>query len=591
MAASPTNSLGGYSAGIPPVLAINANGNIVSNVVTNGIVQASAFIYSNGLPLVSPIGGSNTQIQFNNNGVLAGSPNLTYISTTATLNAVNFTSTGNVNLGNVGNVKILGGVNGYVLQTDGTGNLTWTAQTGGGGGNGTPGGTNTQVQFNDAGDFGGDTGFTYDKDTNTLSVNNLTPGNISTAGNVTAGYLIGNGYYLNGLDLNTANYVVMPIQSNITAVGTLSSLSVSGNISGSNVNMLGTITSTDANFTNKVIIGSNLTVNTGAVLRSYGNVNFSTSPNINLGGVGNVHIGGGLNGYVLSTDGDGNLQWIPGGGGGGGSPGGPDTSVQYNDGGIFNGGANFTYNQYTYTLTVDNTQLKTANVTANLSVATNAILRVYGNINASTSKNISLGSVSNVKIQGGFGGQVLSTDGLGNLSWINQGGGGSGSPGGANTAVQFNKNGNFAGNSYFTFNENTSTLNVAGNLVANNFTIGSGIYEFCTTKVYFASTASTTADQVLYSIPVAQISAVDFTVIATDVYNNTRQTSKISATYYNGLVAYNEYAALHINGGVGAFDVFYNPGDIVNPPSLELRVTPDDPALTDYKMMIVEYAP
>lgn len=31
-----------------------------------------------------------------------------------------------VDLGNVGNVKIEGGVNGYVLQTDGTGNLTWT---------------------------------------------------------------------------------------------------------------------------------------------------------------------------------------------------------------------------------------------------------------------------------------------------------------------------------------------------------------------------------------------------------------------------------------------------------------------------------
>jgi hypothetical protein len=68
------------------------------------------------------------------------------------------------NLGAVGNVKITGGTGGYVLQTDGTGNLSWTAQTGGGG-NGVPGGSNTQVQFNDAGSFGGNTGFTFNKTT------------------------------------------------------------------------------------------------------------------------------------------------------------------------------------------------------------------------------------------------------------------------------------------------------------------------------------------------------------------------------------------------------------------------------------------
>src|SRR6185369_15078487 len=34
-----------------------------------------------------------------------------------------------------------------------------------------PGGSNTQVQFNDGGSFGGDSGLTYDKSTNTLSVN------------------------------------------------------------------------------------------------------------------------------------------------------------------------------------------------------------------------------------------------------------------------------------------------------------------------------------------------------------------------------------------------------------------------------------
>lgn len=40
---------------------------------------------------------------------------------------------GIVTLGSVNNVKISGGTNGYVLSTDGSGNLNWIAQTGGGG--------------------------------------------------------------------------------------------------------------------------------------------------------------------------------------------------------------------------------------------------------------------------------------------------------------------------------------------------------------------------------------------------------------------------------------------------------------------------
>jgi len=73
----------------------------------------------------------------------------------------------------IANVRITGGLNGYVLQTDGAGNLTWTAQTGGGGGNGVPGGSNTQVQYNDAGNFAGNSSFTFDSTTEVVSVNTL----------------------------------------------------------------------------------------------------------------------------------------------------------------------------------------------------------------------------------------------------------------------------------------------------------------------------------------------------------------------------------------------------------------------------------
>ena len=62
---------------------------------------------------------------------------------------------------NIGNVHIFDGLNGQYLQTDGTGNLSWS--NGGGSGNGVVGGTNTQVQFNNAGLFGGNAGFTFNK--------------------------------------------------------------------------------------------------------------------------------------------------------------------------------------------------------------------------------------------------------------------------------------------------------------------------------------------------------------------------------------------------------------------------------------------
>jgi hypothetical protein len=59
-------------------------------------------------------------------------------------------------------------VNGYYLQTDVNGVLSWAA--GGGGGSGSPGGSNTQVQFNNAGTFGGDAAFTFVNGTGTATM-------------------------------------------------------------------------------------------------------------------------------------------------------------------------------------------------------------------------------------------------------------------------------------------------------------------------------------------------------------------------------------------------------------------------------------
>jgi hypothetical protein len=598
MASELFNTLTGYSVGIPAVTVIDSSGNVVSNFlnlsgnVTANKVYANSFFYANGQPFNANPGGSNTQLQFNNNGALGGIPNVTW--------------NGNIlSLGNVSRVSIGGGENGYVLQTDGTGNLTWTAQTGGSG-NGVPGGANTEIQFNDAGSFGGDAGFTYNKSTNTLYVENISAGNssddtittygnlnvlgnisavenITANGNITADYFIGNGSYITGLTLDVANYVAQPNQANITSVGTLTSLSLSGNLtstaniaisgdySGGNLSLSSNITASNGAFRNLVTIGSNLTINNSAVLRVAGNLNSAGSPNISLGTLANIHITGGTGGQVITTDGTGNLYWSSGGGGGNGSPGGNNQSVQFNSGGDFGGDNTFQYDTGTGRLTVP--QIR-SNTDANFFGAT----------------SVNLGVVGNLHIAGGTNGQVLATDGSGNLSWSSSGGGGNGVPGGSNTQVQFNNGGEFGGSAYLTYNDYTKIFQVGGNLIANSFQMGAGVYKWSTSLVYFASTQSTAPGQLLYSIPVDDLSGVEFEIIATEPAGPSRQSCKISSLYYNGTVQFTEYASLFVNGGVGNFEADYNAGNIITPASLELKVTPNSANPITYKMLITVYA-
>lgn len=511
MASDPFNSITGYTVGIPPVNVVDINGNIVSNFlnlsgnVSANKVYANFYYYANGAPFNASPGGTNTQLQFNNAGYFGGIPNVTW--------------NGNIlNLGNISSLSIGGGDNGYFLQTDGAGNLTWAAG-GNGGGNGSPGGANTQVQFNDSGSFGGDAGFTYNKNTNTLTVENITAGNssddtvniignigvtgnitvstnLSATGNIAANYFTGNGSLLTGITTDIANYVSQANQANITALGNLQYLNIdgdtvslgnietSGNVSAGNLNLSANFNVGNGAITNKLTIGSNLTVNSSAILRVAGNVNAAGSPNINLGTIANIKISGGVNGYVLTTDGAGNLSWGAGGGGGG-----------------------------------------------------------------------------------------------------------NGTPGGSNTQIQYNKTGDFAGSPFFTFNDFTNTVQVGGNLIANNFQMGSGVYKWSTSLVYFATTASASPQQLLYAIPVSEISGVEFEIIATEPAGPSRQFCKISSLYYDGTVQFNEYASLFVNGGVGNFEVDYAPGDIVTPPSLVLMVTPSTSNPVTYKMLITQYSP
>ena len=629
MSAQFFNSLGGFTVGIPPVQVIDGNGNIVSNVFTSGNVFSNAvysntYYYANGQPLSIAAAGSNTQVQFNNNGAFAADSNFTYNTNGEVLTTSNLIVTSYTNLGSVANVMITGGNNGYFLQTDGTGNLTWAPTGNASGGNGTPGGANSQVQFNNDGNFGGAAGFTYNTSTSTLNAPNIS-GTSITANVISSNDFVGNGSQLTGILINSGNYVSQPIQANITSLGNLTVLNVVGNTS--------------------------------------------------LGSVSNVSITGGFPGYILTTDGSGNLTW-ENPGSGEGRPGGTNTSIQFNDDGNFNGSSSFTYNKLSSAVNI-NGNLTSRNFTSNnqtvygcvnvtgsitasnyyfgdgsyltnvqsnianyvsqsnqpniTSVGTLLTLAVTGNIisgqyvsasgfqtsgsanvgllrtsgpatvngtfsaagNANfTGAIVNLGNVSNIQIPGGLNGYVLTTNGLGNLSWQPQSGNGGGTaePAGSNTQIQFNNSGNFGASGYFTFNENTNTVQVAGTMVANVMQLGSGAYTFGTSEVNFANSSSN-ATQVIYTIPVSSCSGVDFEIIATDSVGQRRQFVKISSLYYAGVVQYNEYAGLNINGGIGTFAAVYNAGNVINPPSLDLQVTPGTTDPVVYKMLITILAP
>ena len=209
--------------------------------------------------------------------------------------------------------------------------------------------------------------------------------------------------------------------------------------------------------------------------------------------------------------------------------------------------------------------------------------RVWSNSVSLNSVTVSgganLGNVGNITITGGSSGYILSTNGSGNLSWVAQ----SSTPGGSNTEVQFNDNGSLGGVANLTYNKVTDVLSVTGEIIANTFQMGSGAYNFFNQSVYFATTASTSPNQVLWGISASTVSGVDFTIVAIDETGNTLQSSKISSIVLGTTVVFNEYAGLGINGGVGSFSVDYGLGQ------LQLSVTPDSSDLTEYNILITEY--
>jgi len=167
-----------------------------------------------------------------------------------------------------------------------------TTSAGGGGGSGTPGGSNTQVQFNDGGSFGGDAGITFNKTTDTLSV----------AGVVTASSFSGSGIGLTGIPAGQLTGVIPPaLLTGVVAAGT----GVIVRDSGTLVGTAGTIDFGD-NLTVSTISAGIVTVTASAASGNIAGINTSgtsTFNNVNVTGVstlGNTIVGGATTQLVVN---------------------------------------------------------------------------------------------------------------------------------------------------------------------------------------------------------------------------------------------------------------------------------------------------
>lgn len=146
-----------------------------------------------------------------------------------------------------------------------------------------------------------------------------------------------------------------------------------------------------------------------------------------------------------------------------------------------------------------------------------------------------------------------------------------------------------------TVSSNTSTatianLDVTGNaiinadLTANSLTIGSGIYQFSRTSMFFATTISTATQQIL-ALDAEGLAGVDLVIISTDATDNSRQITKLSIVIYDGVLSYNDTSTLAVNNYLCEFSVNYVSVDN----EIQINSTPAFANFMNHKMQIVAY--
>jgi hypothetical protein len=119
-------------------------------------------------------------------------------------------------------------------------------------------------------------------------------------------------------------------------------------------------------------------------------------------------------------------------------------------------------------------------------------------------------------------------------------------------------------------------------IIANSVTLGNSLTPVSISQWVQQTTASATPI-ILMTISAADVTHIDFNVVATDATNASRQVSKLMAISYNGVVNYNEYGSLLIGSIVGDFTVTTDGTDIF------LNVIPTSGDSIDYNVVATVY--
>lgn len=358
---------------------------------------------------------------------------------------------------------------------------------------GQPAGNTTEIQYNIGGVFTAEAGFTFNPTTNLLTTpnlaltgtvqSNLNPnldltyslGNLTNrwselfVGNVAANAILTDTFEATGNAIFSGN---MFVAGNMTVAGSTfggddstvtGNLQVTGNITAPFANIdvanIGTLNVDNLVVANlaatklingnsnvivvpnaEVTISSNGVANiirvdeTGTRFEQVSNFagNVILNQHTRVSSLANLFIPGGLPNQAIVTDGLGNLTWANAGGGGGISggfangttegmipvadgninftvDGTPEILVLTSTGANFGGTADFVGN-----ITAQDGIQATGNIGAFNLIADSKVITVDFEANG----NVLLGNVANIEILGGSNGQVLQTDGAGNLFWV-----------------------------------------------------------------------------------------------------------------------------------------------------------------------------
>jgi len=399
---------GGGTGTVTNVSVVTAKGfsGTVANSTSNAAITLSTtfdgIAWSNSTGVLSNV-AVGTGLSFSNaTGVLTATGAVANAVTSVTATSPVFSSGGTTP-----NLTFLApGTAGNVLTSTGS---AWISNAAVGGG-GTPGGNPGQIQFNNAGAFGGDANLTFSGSTTTAA--NLIVSNLTSS--------------LAVFSSSTKQLVSNPITGTGSVVMNSSPIVTSPSLI---TPALGSPTSGNMAATTNIPVANA----TGTLLVGNGGTGLTTIPS------GNVVIGNGTSAlYGLAPGTAGNVLTSIGGSwvsnaavGGSATPGGNTTEFQYNNGGVFAGAANLTTDGANVTIKSANT-FRFANLTSTRYVGFKANAIVAANVTWT------------LPVTDGTAGQLLSTDGAGNLSWsstlptasltvdflVIAGGGGGGSQGG-----------------------------------------------------------------------------------------------------------------------------------------------------------------